>query len=544
MNIVVIGGVAAGTKAAAKLMREDRGNQVVILTKGKEISYAGCGLPYYVGHVIEEKESLIVNTPESFSGLTGAAVHTQTEVTAIDRAMKTVTAQDLVSGKSSVYPYDKLIIATGARPFIPPVEGTGLKGVFTMRTPDDAIALREAVDSGEIKRAVVVGGGFIGLEVADNLAARNVKVSIIDMAQHILPGFDPEIQEYVENHLADNGIIAMTGTKFEGIEGQAKVEKIRTSKRAIKADAVILAIGIQANTEFLQGSGLEMMPNHTLKVENTLQTNDPDIYAVGDCACVFNAMTQAPQWSPMGSSANLEGRIAARHIAGHAVSYRGVVGTGICHLPGLDVGRTGLTEEQAKAQGFDAVSVLAAFDSKAHYYPGAGPIVIKLIADKPTERILGVQAFGAGAVDKVIDVAVTAIYLKATLTQLSDLDFAYAPPFSTAIHPLDHAVNVLKNKIDGVLETFTPLEYASGAAEGYKVIDVSKQPAIEGAQFVSLPAVNEPIEGLGLDDKLLLVCTRGKRAYMLQNRLKYLGYTNTKVLEGGTLFNGSDLKKS
>lgn len=539
MKVLIIGGVAAGTKTAAKLKREHRDWDVQILTKDREISYAGCGLPYYVGHVIEDRAELIVNSPESFAAQTGASVRTRTEVTAVNRVEKTVSAIDLESGDCSTYTYDKLVIATGARPFVPPVPGTGLKNVFLMRTPEDAYALRDAVDGGGIRRAVIVGGGFIGLEVAENLLARGVKVSVIDMADHILPGFDPEVQNHVENRLTDQGVMTFTGTRFEGIEGDGKVEKVLTSRRAFKADAAILSIGIRANTEFLADTGIALMPNRTVQVNAQMQTSDPDIFAVGDCACVVNALTHEPQWAPMGSAANLEGRLLARHLAGHEVAFRGVLGTGICQLPGFAAGHTGLTETQAAAAGFDAVSVVCAVDDKAHYFPGAGAMLIKLVADRATRRVLGVQALGGYAVDKVVDIVVTALYLGATIDQLADMDLAYAPPFSTAIHPLDHAVNILMNKLDGTLETFTPAEYLAGAAEGYQVLDASMQPTIEGAVYVDLATVNGPLPEFPLDAKLMLVCAKGKRAYMLQNRLKFYGYTNTRVLEGGSLFNGT-----
>jgi rhodanese-related sulfurtransferase len=252
---------------------------------------------------------------------------------------------------------------------------------------------------------------------------------------------------------------------------------------------------------------------------------------------VRNALTGKPAWSPMGSTANIAGRVIAQNMAGASLSYRGVLGTAVCKLPGLNVGRTGLTEVQAKAEGFDPVSVITVVDDKAHYYAGASTFVIKMIADRATEKLLGVQVVGAGAVDKVVDVAVTGIMLKGTLTDLSDLDLAYAPPFSTAIHPFEHTLNVLKNKIKGTFDTFTPAEYAAGEAEGYKVIDACLQPSIEGAPYVELTTVEGPIDGLGLDEKILLVCNKGKRAYLLQNRMKFYGYTNTKVLEGGISFN-------
>lgn len=538
MKVLIIGGVAAGTKVAAKLKRENRSHEVTILTMGKDISYAGCGLPYYVGGLIQDRGQLIVNTPESFSKLTGVEVVTETEVTSVNRAAKTVTAKNQATGESAEYSYDKLVIATGASPVKPPLEGMDLDGVYVMRTPEDAIALREKIETGSVKRAVVAGAGFIGLEVAENLAAKDIRVSVIDMADQILPGFDKEIAEYAENHLADHGIMAFTGTKLLGIEGEdGKVKKVLTDRKGMKADLAVLCLGIRANTAFLADSGIELMPNRTVKVNEYLQTNDENIYAVGDCASVTNRITGKAQWSPMGSTANIAGRVAAMDINGASVAYPGVLGTGVCKLPELNVGRTGLSEEAAREAGYDVISVLSVVDDKAHYYPGAGSFIVKMTADKTSRKLLGIQVLGKGEVDKMVDIAVTAISLGATVDQLENLDFAYAPPFSTAIHPFAHTVNILLNKMSGAFETFTPAEYKAGAAEGYKIVDASPVPSIPGAPYVDLAKVDGEVPGLGKDEKLLLVCAKGKRAYMLQNRLKYYGYTNTRALEGGLTFN-------
>ena len=537
MKVLVLGGVAAGTKVAAKLMREDRSCEVTVLTKGRDISYAGCGLPYYVGGVIQEKSELIVNTPEKFAALTGASVRTETEAVAVHPDRHVVEAKDLKTGEVTEYGYDKLVIATGASPFVPPVQGLDLKNVFVMRTPDDAIGLREAVEAGEIKRAVVAGGGFIGLEVAENLAAKGVKTTVIDFAPHVLPIFlDPELSEYVENKMAEEGIMPMTGVSLEGVEGGGKVEKVLTSKRGMKADALVLAIGIRPNTGFLEGSGIEMFKG-TILTDQYLRTNVPDVYAAGDCAMVTNRQTGKPAWSPMGSTANIAGRILAKDIAGKEIAYPGVLGTGVAKLPGgLNTGRTGLTETAAKAEGYDVETVITVVDDKAHYYPGAGIFIVKLTADKATRKLLGVQVLGTGAVDKVTDIGVTAISLGATVDQLAAMDFAYAPPFSTAIHPFAHSVNILMNKLDGELESFTPAEYAAGVAEGYEIIDCAINPSLPGKKYVDLTKVNGEVPGLAKDAKLLLVCAKGKRAYLTQNRLKFYGYTNTRVLEGGTTF--------
>ncbi len=537
MKVLVLGGVAAGTKAAAKLLREDRSCEVTVLTKGRDISYAGCGLPYYVGGVIPDKSQLIVNTPEKFAAITGAKVKTETEAVAVRPEEHIVEARDLKTGETAEYRYDKLIVATGASPFVPPVPGLELKNVFVMRTPDDAIALRAAVEAGDIKRAVVAGGGFIGLEVAENLAAKGVRTTVIDFAPHVLPNFlDPELSEYVENRMAEAGIMPMTNVALEGVEGSGKVEKVLTSKRGLKADALVLAIGIRPNTGFLEGSGIEMHKG-TILTDQYLRTNLPDVYAAGDCAMVSNRQTGKPVWSPMGSTANIAGRILAAGVAGKETAYPGVLGTGVARLPGgLNAGRTGLTETAARAEGYDVETALAVVDDKAHYYPGADIFIIKLTADKATRKLLGVQALGAGAVDKVTDIGVTAISLGATVDQLAVMDFAYAPPFSTAIHPFAHSVNILMNKLDGALESVTPGEYAAGAAEGYEIVDCAQAPTLAGRRFLNPAAICGEVEGLAKDAKVLLVCTKGRRAYLTQNRLKYYGYTNTKVLEGGVTF--------
>lgn len=537
MKVLVLGGVAAGTKVAAKLMREDRSNEVIVLNKGANISYAGCGLPYYVGHVIEDEAQLIVNTPEKYEKLTGVKVHTETEAIAVFPEEKKVTAKHVRTGEETVYEYDKLVIAVGASPVKPPIDGVDLENVFCVRTPEDAMNIRNLIDTGNVKKAVVVGAGYIGLEIAENLKAQGIRPFVLDMVPQILaPGFDKEMADYVEDRLTEAGIPVITGVQVTGIEGDGKVEKVLTTKKAYKADMVVMSAGIRPNTAFLADTGIEMFKG-TILTDEYGQTNIPDVYAAGDCAMVHNAVTGKAAWSPMGSTANIAGRLIAQNIMGKNLKYRGVLGTAVCKLPGINVGRTGLTEAQAKAEGFQAVSVVTVVDDKAHYYAGASSFIMKMIADRDTLRLLGVQVIGAGAVDKVVDIAVTGMMLKATLTDLADMDLAYAPPFSTAIHPFEHTLNVLMNKIQGNFETFTPAEYAAGAAEGYRVVDGCLVPSIEGAPYVELTNVDGPVAELDPEEKLLLVCNKGKRAYLLQNRLKFYGYKNTRVLEGGITFN-------
>ncbi len=537
MKLLVIGGVAAGTKAAAKFRRVNPEAEVTIVTKGKDISYAGCGLPYYVGGVIGEKEQLIVNTPEKYSALTGAMVYTQREVVSLDVEEKKAVAKNLRTGAEETYEYDTCIVASGASPVVPPLPGLNLPGVFTMRTPEDAIEAREYIERVSGKQAVVVGGGFIGLEVAENLQEKGFSVKVIDMAPQIMPGFDVEMADFAVRHLGKKGISVLTSTKLMGVTGSARAEGVQTDKGLLAADVVILSIGIRPNTGFLKDTGIEMYKG-TVLVDETLATNKKDVYAIGDCAMVKNRLTGAPQWSPMGSSANMEGRTLALHLGGKDVTYPGVLGTGVVKLPGLSGGRTGLSEEQAKAAGYDTICGLLVTDDKAHYYPGSAWFAVKLVADRKTHKLLGVQVLGPGAVDKVTDVGVMAVTMGAALEELTNLDLSYAPPFSTAIHPFVQAVQLLLNKINGDMDSFTPAEYLAGAAEGYRVVDVNPAgPTIPGAVYVDLLSVKGEVPGLAKDEKLLLVCAKGKRSYLLQNRLKAYGYTNTKVLEGSVFFN-------
>ena len=533
MNVVVIGGVAAGTKTAAKLMRQDRSAKVTVYTKSKDISYAGCGLPYYVGGSIESRDELIVNTPAKYTGLTGVEVKTEMEAVGVDAAAKTVTFAN-----GEVVSYDKLVIATGAAPFVPNVAGTNLPGVFTMRNPDDAIGLRAYVDENKCRNAVIVGGGFIGLEIAENLLAKGLKVTVVDMASQVMPNlFDAEVADYIRKQLQAKGIRVVTGAGLTEILGSDKATGIRTSVGNFDGEAVVLAIGVRPATAWLADSGIELNRG-TVVVDKFQRTNLNDVYAVGDCAQVFNRLTGKGQWSAMGSTANITGRLLAKNLTGEAVSYGGCLGTGVVKLAeGLNAGRTGLTEAQAKESGYDVITVTCVTDDKAHYYTDASTFMTKLIADKATHKLLGIQVLGAGAVDKMVDIAVTGIAMGAKVEDFDTLDFAYAPPFSTAIHPFVQACYILENKMSGEYQTMTPAQYAATKAKGYKVIDVSPAPSIPGAQWIDLAKVTGPIDGLDLDAKLLLVCAKGKRGYFLQNRLKAYGYTNTLALEGGLFAN-------
>lgn len=490
-----------------------------------------------MGGLIESRDELIVNTPQKYAGLIGVEVKTGKEAVGLNADRKEITVRDTETGTEEICSYDKLVLAVGASPAVLPVPGTDKQGVFKMRTPDDAIQIRSYAEEHQVKKAVVIGAGFIGLEAAENLKAKGIQVTVIDFASQILPNIlDEEMAAYAKKHLLKEGIRVITGTKAEEILGDSEVTGVKTSAGVLGCELLIMAAGIRPNTDFLTDSGIEMFRG-TILVDHTMKTSLEDVYAAGDCVMVTNRITGKPQWSPMGSSANMEGRTLAQILSGKEKTYPGVLGTGVIKLPGLNIGRTGLTEEQAKEAGYDVITVLAPTDDKAHYYPDSSFFITKMIADKTTHKLLGVQVFGPGAVDKMVDIAVMGINMGAVLEDFENADFAYAPPFSTAIHPFVQVVYILLNKINGTMESMTPAEYAAGKAKDYKIVDAGPAPAIRGAVYVDLAKVNGEVEGLDKEEKLLLVCAKGKRAYFLQNRLRHYGYKNTKVLEGSLFFN-------
>lgn len=546
MKVVIFGGVAAGTKVGAKLKRENPNTEVVIYTKGSEISYAGCALPYYIGGEIEKRDGLIVNTPEKFSKLTGVEVNTFSEGLKVNSEKKTVLVN--VRGIEEEVSYDKLVIATGAKSFVPSIEGIKLPGVFKVRTPGDAEMTRTYIEKKECSKAVVVGGGFIGLEVAENLMQKGLAVTVIDMADQIMPNiFDKEFADYISRNLRKKGLRIITGTEIKSIKGSDSVEGVITDAATIPADIVMMAAGVHPVTEYLEGSGIEMEKGKIL-TDDFHQTNINDIYAVGDCAMVKNRITGNRQWSAMGSTANITGRELALDIVGERKKYSGCLGTAVVHLyDGINASRTGLTEEHAKKAGFDIETVIAIVNDKTEYYYDADVFAVKMIADKRDHRILGIQVMGAGEVDKMSDIAVTGISLNAKLEDFTDMDFSYAPPFSTPIHPFTTVCEILLNKINGKFETITPLEYIEGKADDYKIVDAHSANSLKGLPWFDLlhsdKCENEFLGKFNKDDKLLLVCRKGRRAYLVQRKLKFIGFTNVKVLEGGDYFNVLKKKK-
>lgn len=542
-KLVVIGAVAAGTKAASKAKRENPNLDVKIFTKEEHISYAGCGLPYYIGGVIKEKNELVVRTPEIFKSEQDIDIFIKHEVTKIDTASKTVYVTDLSNNKQMEYSYDKLVIATGASPIKPPLENIDLKNIFTLRSVKDAFEIRDLVDAGKVNKAVVVGGGFIGLEVAENLKHRGVDVSLIELAPHILPPFDEELALLAQNHMLEKGVNIVTGEKVLGFEGQnGVVTKVKSSTGDFDADIVVLSIGVRPNVKLAVDAGVELGVTGSIKVDKYMQTNIKDIFAVGDCAENVNLITGLPVWYPMGSTSNKTGRIAGNNVINskNMDSLDGVLGTTIVKLFEINAAKTGLSERDAKKAGLDIETMLVPATDKAHYYPGNKPIITKLIADKNTHKILGAQVVGTGVVDKPIDIIATAISFGAKVEDLTKLDLAYAPPFSMAMSSTILAANVMLNKMAGRVDTVTASELKEKMSNNLaNIVDVREEveffiSAIPGATNIPMAELAKRHTEIDKNkETVILICKVGKRAFMSYLQLKQLGFTNIKILEGG-----------
>ena len=535
----MIGAVAAGTKTAAKIKRENADAEIVVITKDEHISYAGCGLPYFIGGVIEEEKELVVKTPQEFKQITDIDVYTKLEAMSIHSKEKYVLAMDILEGNVKKYSYDKLVLATGATPFIPQIEGADLQGVHTVRTVNDAINIRSLIDKGAVSKAVVVGGGFIGLEVAENLHGKNIEVSIVEFAHHILPSFDEEIALYAQNYMSDQGVNIYTCEKVISIKGEeGRVKKIITDQREIEADLVIMSVGVKPNTKLAEEIGIELGVTNAIKVNNFMETSIEGIYAVGDCAENVNLITGKPAWYPMGSTANKMGRIAGLSMTGDQKNgLKGVLGTTIVKLFKLNAGKTGLSEREAIKQGFEVETVIVPANDKAHYYPGYRQIITKLIADKNTHKILGAQVVGEGVVDKPIDVIATAITFGAKVEDLENLDLAYAPPFSMAMASTILASNALLNKLAGRMNGINSFELKKRLDE-LLVVDIRDEASylirtIPGAIHIPSEELICRADELKNNEEIVLICKVGKIAYLSYLKLKKLGFQNVRILEGG-----------
>lgn len=555
-RIVVIGGVAAGPKAAARARRVDPHAKITVLERGEHASYGACGFPYHLAGEVEELDELMetpagaVRNAAFFQKVKDVRLVTGAEVVEIVPAAKEVVYRDTASGETSTLPYDRLVLATGAKPLLPPIPGVRLANVFALKEYGDAERLRRAAEaaeaaSGRQPAAVVVGAGLIGLEVAEALLGRGWQVTVAELAPQILPAADPEIAAHLEKHAAAKGLQVVKGIRVEEIVGDdfGRVRAVRLADRELSADLVLVATGVRPEVELARAAGLAIGVTGAIQVDEHLRTSDPDIFAAGDCAEKRDVVTGRPCWLPLGSTANREGRVAGTNaVLGPVETFPGVAGALVMRFFELTVARMGLGEAEARRLGFDVETSIAVGADKPHFMEGAKPVLLKLVADRGTRRLLGVQGVGLGDVARRVDAAAAPVMTAMTVDQVANLDLVYAPPYSPPMDPLITAANTLRNKLDGLARGLTPAEYAAwkAAETACCVVDVRSPEEREaqpfaGAHPMPLGALRARAGELPRAQPLVVLCKQGTRGYEGQRLLQGLGFEDVSYLEGGVL---------
>lgn len=551
-KILVIGGSAAGPKAASKARRLDQNAEITIIQKSKYLSMASCGYPYFVGGVFDDPNKLIssptgtLRDPSFFSKIKDINAFVSTEAYEIDREKKTVKTRNIETGEEKDFPYDKLILTTGAKPIKPPIPGIDLRGITTLQSMEDAVYLKEAAKNQEIKCAAVVGGGLIGIETAEALQLAGINVTIVEKMNQILGFLDWEMAKHVENHIKSKGNRVLTNTaveEFLGKDGVLTGIKLSNGDE-IKCDLAVVSIGNRPNVELAEKSGLTIGETGGIKVNRFLQTNDPDIYAAGDCIEITNLITHDKVLWPMGDAANLQGRVAGQNVVlGNVEEYEGAVMTGICKAFDYGAGSSGMTEKEAERQGyFDVITVIHAGPDKP-FFMGAKLVIQKLIADRRTCRLLGIQAVGPGDISKRLAIGAMALHSGMRVSDLVNLDLPYAPPFSQAIENFITASHILENKCLNRFDGISAVEFKKklDRKDDMFIIDVRTPQEFEevslgiGEKNIPLGAVRSKTDLLpkDKDKEIILYCKISLRGYEASCFIKSLGYTNVKILEGG-----------
>lgn len=545
-RIVVVGANAAGAKAAAKARRTNPKAVITVVDRGCFISYGACGIPYYVSDTVADIKELmstpigVVRDANFFRKVKGVSVRTGTEVVGIDREAKVVRLREAGAQDASLS-YDKLILATGSSPFIPGIDNVDLQNILTVKSIEDAELLKERATPGA--EACIIGAGLIGLETAEALQKNGVRVTLIEMRDQLLPGvLDPEVAAVVEKQVKLQGVTVLKGCAVTGFAGEGTVRKVLAGEREIATDLVVLAPGVTPNAQLARGAGLAIGTTGAIAVDDMLRTSDPDIYACGDCCETTHLVTGKKVFIPLGSTANKQGRVAGINAAGGEATFAGVIGTSILKVFNVNAGKTGLTEAEARGSGFEVETVLSPAPDRAHFFPGAKPILLKLVAERGTGRILGLQAAGEGAVDKRLDAAATAITFRATAEQLSQLDLAYAPPYGAAMDNLIVAADIMKNKLSGHARGISAREVKRKLDEedDFILLDV-RSPAehgeigIAGAKLMPLGVLREKLDELPRDKEIVTFCKISLRGYEAQRILDAAGFADTKFLDGGIM---------
>ena len=547
-RIVIVGGVAAGPKVASKIIRLMPDAQVTVVEKGELLSYAGCGLPYYISGVVKEQKDLmstpvgVVRDPVFFQKVKNVRVLNRTEATEIDRAGKRLRVNSAGNGNGSWLDYDKLVLATGGSPVVPPIDGIQLDNIFTLHGVHDAEGIKNVLADGKAHDVVIVGGGLIGVEVTEALVQKGCRVTVVEMLPQILSMLDWEMARLVAQHAESHGVKVLTDTKVVGFEGDGTVTGVVTDKGSLPADMVILAIGVRPNVKLAQDAGLEIGSTGAIKVDQHMQTSDPDIYAAGDCVETTDLVTGRACYVPLGSTANKQGRVAAVNVCGGNDSFPGVLGSTVCKVFDHCVARTGLTEAAARQAGYEVTTALAPAPDKAHFMPGAKPLLLKLVVDSKTRRLLGAEAVGPGAGDKRIDVAAMAITAGMTVDQLANADLCYAPPYAPAMDNIITAANVARNKLDGHMLGVSSEEVHRMMEDGrdFVFLDVRSQGEYEqvrlpNSTLIPLGALRGRLDELPQDKQTIAFCKISLRGYEAALILKAAGFENVRVMDGGVV---------
>jgi NADPH-dependent 2,4-dienoyl-CoA reductase/sulfur reductase-like enzyme/rhodanese-related sulfurtransferase len=558
-NIVIIGGVALGPKVACRIRRLDPDAEITVIDRDRYISYGGCGIPYYVGGDVPELKSLfstsahVVRDSLFFRNAKRVDVRIETEAMAINRAAKTITLRDLPEGKSVLMPYDTLVLATGAQPVVPPIPGVDLPGVTVVATPHHAHAIKEMIASGRVRRAVVVGGGAIGLEMAEALTDLwDVQTTLVEMQDQLLPGpLGHDMALIVKNHLEEKGVRVLLSEQVTRITGDlvTGVSGIETATTQIPCDLVVMAVGARPNTSLARKAGLELGPHGGVVVDHFMRTSDPDIYAGGDCVEIPHLISGNLVHMPLGSLANRQGRVTGTNVAGGRATFPGTIGSFCIKIFDLAVARSGLTFAQARAAGFDPVQGVVAQSDRAHFYPTQEMMCMKLIADRSTRRVLGVEAVGRNgdAVKARVDAVAAVLPFAATLDAISNLEVAYAPPFASAMDIVNSAANALENTIEGRHRAVDVEDFLKDFKDHHaKVLDVRSASQAEpfvkkyGEQWRNIPQEDlachlDEIDAdwIHADEPLFLICGAGPRSYEAQLLLRSKGISATRNIQGG-----------
>lgn len=552
-KIVIVGGVAGGASAAARLRRLSEEDEIVMFERGEYVSFANCGLPYYIGGVITERSKLIVQKADRMSLRFQIDIRSMTEVVAIDREKKTIQAKKLETGESYEETYDVLILSPGSQPIKPPIPGIKeASNLFTLRNIPDTDQIKEFIDTKQPKNAIVIGGGFIGVEMAENLHERGLAVTIVEMANQIMPPIDYEMITGVQSQLEHRGIKLVLGDGVEAFESNGAKVRLKSGE-SLDSDLIILAIGVQPESTLAKEAGLELGVRGTIKVDEFLQTADPSIYAVGDAIEVKDFINGTDTMIPLAWPANRQGRIVADTINGRKTAYRGSMGTSIVKVFETTVAATGNNEKtlQKLKIPYEVVHVQA--NGHAGYYPDAHPILIKLIFDRDTGKIFGAQAVGKEGTDKRIDVIATAIHAGLKVADLSDLEIAYAPPYSSAKDPVNLTGYAAANITEGLVETVQWHEIDQFVEKGGYLLDVREpyeleKGEIKGSVNIPLDDLRRRLDEIPKDKEIYVTCQLGMRGYVAARILTLNGF-RAKNLDGGyqlysSVFPPKNAKKS